>query len=117
MSKRISAKLKAKLGEYLAEWYRRFGKVTPRRAYHEDNENSGDGAPAKPIFAEHPYLSEMPIGASSDLANILVSDDRTLEEANNRSEELTEELQNNLALALGQKQQKRFLYQTKPQPF
>lgn len=120
MSKRIPARLKATLGEYLAEWYRHFGKVTVRRAYHEDDEGSGgSGAPpAKPIFEGHPYLAEMPIGAPSDLASIIVEDRRTLDEADKRSEELTEELQNKLALELGQKKQKKFLYQyhTKPQP-
>ncbi|EKD46024.1 MAG: hypothetical protein ACD_69C00043G0002 [uncultured bacterium] len=118
MSKRIPAKLKAQLGEYLAEWYRHFGKVAPRRAYHEDDEGKGGDTSAKPMFFEgHPLLSEMPIGASSDLASILVSDERTLDEADKRSDELTEELQNKLALELGQKQQKRYTYQIKPQPF
>lgn len=120
MSKRIPARLKAELGEYLAEWYRRFGKVAPRRAYHEDDEgNSGAASNAPPLFEGHPFLSEMPIGASSDLASILVADERTLDEADKRSEEMTEELQNRLTLELGQKKQKQFLYQQhmRPQPF
>lgn len=116
MSKRIPAKLKAELGECLATWYRTFGKVAPRRTYHEDDKGGGD-ATAKPLFAEHPYLCEMPLGAPSDLSSIIINDDRTLDEANKRNEELTLELQNKLALELGQKKQKSFLYQTKPQPF
>jgi hypothetical protein len=120
MSKRIPAKLKAELGEYLAEWYRRFGKVAPRRAYHEDDEGGGSGdASAKPIFEGHPFLEEVPIGAPSDLASTIVADSRTLDEADKRSDEMVEELQNKLALELGQKKQKKFLYQqqTRPQPF
>jgi hypothetical protein len=120
MSKRIPAKLKAELGEYLAEWYRRFGKVAPRRAYHEDDGDAGGAASnAPPLFEGHPFLNEMPIGASSDLASVLVADERTLDEADKRSDELTEELQNKLTLELGQKKQKKFLYEQhmKPQPF
>lgn len=120
MSKRIPARLKAELGEYLAEWYRRFGRVAPRRAYHEDDEGKGGAAAnAPPLFEGHPFLSEMPIGASSDLASVLVADERTLDEADKRSDEMTEELQNRLTLELGQKKQKQFLYQQhmRPQPF
>lgn len=118
MSKRIPAKSKAELGKRLAEWYRNFGQVTPRRPYHEDDGEQGEGS-AKPIFEGHPYLKDMPIGASSDLASAIINNPRTLDEANKRSEELTQELQNKLALRLGQKQQKRFTYQplAKPQPY
>lgn len=116
MSKRIPAKLKAELGEHLAKWYRNFGKVVPRRAYHEDDEGGSALGSAKPLFEGHPYLSEMPIGAPSDLASIIVNDDRTLDEANKRSEELTQELQNKLSLTLGYKKQKRFRYQIGPRP-
>jgi hypothetical protein len=117
MSKRIPAKLKAELGEYLAEWYRHFGKVAPRRAYHEDDKGGGGEGAAKPIFEGHPYLNEIPIGAPSDLASVIVNDSRTLDETNKRSDELTQELQNKLALELGQKKQKRFTYQNSPKPF
>jgi hypothetical protein len=121
MSKRIPAILKAELGEYLATWYRKFGKVAPRRAYHEDDEGGSGTAAAdvKPPFEGHPLLNDVPIGAPSDLASIIVADSRTLEEADKRSDELTEQLQNRLELALGQKKQRKFLYehQTRPQPF
>lgn len=118
MSLRFPARLKAQLGEHLAARYRKFGKVAPRRAYHEDEEGGGKGsASPNPLFEGHPLLSEMPIGAPSDLASILVNDSRTLDEADKRNDELTEELQNRLAFELGQKKQKKFLYQTKPQPY
>lgn len=117
MSKRIPAKLKAELGEYLAEWYRKFGKVAPRRPYHEDDDGGGAAANVKPPFESHPFLAEVPIGAPSDLASIITTDNRTLDEADKRSDELTEQLQNRLELALGQKKQRKFLYEmyTKPQ--
>lgn len=112
MSKRIPAKLKAELGEFLAEWYRHFGRVAPRRKYHEDDEGDGSGTgSAKPWFEGHSYLNEMHIGAPSDLAAVIVADSRTLDEADQRSNEMTEELQNKLALSLGQTKQKKFLYQ------
>lgn len=120
MSKRIPARFKAQLGEFLSDWYRSFGKVTPRRAYHEDDESTGGGA-ANKMFEDHPFLAEMPIGAPSDLASVIVEDARTLDEANDRKEELTNELQNKLTFALGQKLRKQkqyqYGYQTKPQPF
>jgi len=116
VSKRIPAKLKAELGEHLAAWYRHFGKVTPRRAYHEDDPGSGELGSAKPLFEGHPFLNEMPIGAPSDLASIIVNDSRTLDEADKRSDELTLELQNKLALELGHKKQKSYEYQTRPKP-
>lgn len=118
MSKRIPARFKAQLGEFLAEWYHHFGKVAPRRAYHEDDEATGVGGSSNKMFEDHPFLSEAPIGAPSDLASILVEDARTLDEANERSEDLTNELQNKLDLTLGQKlqQQHSYHYQIKPQP-
>jgi hypothetical protein len=119
MSKRIPAKFKAQLGEVLADhWYRSLGKVKPRRPYHEDDEGTGGGA-ANKMFEDHPFLAEMPIGAPSDLASIIVEDARTLDEANQRSEELTNELQNKLTLALGQKLQnkQRYTSEMKLKPF
>lgn len=117
MSKRIPAKLKAQLGECLAQWYRHFGKVAPRRTYHEDDEATGGGA-ANKMFEEHPFLMDMPIGAPSDLSSVIVEDDRTLDEVNDRKEELTNELKNKLDMTLSQKlqDQKRYTQQIKPQP-
>ncbi len=118
MSNRIPTKLKAQLGEELGNWYRLFGKVQPRKAYREDDEDGG-AASAQPLFMEHPFLAEMPLGASSDLTSIISNDKNTLEEAEKRSAELTEELQHRLSLTLEQKKQKKFLheYHSKPQPF
>lgn len=107
MSKRIPAKHKEQLGELLAEWYRRLGKVAPRRAYHEDDEDSGSGAPSNKMFEEHPFLAEVPIGAPSDLASTIVEDARTLDEANERKDELKNELQHKLDLKLGNELQMR----------
>lgn len=116
MSKRIPAVYKATLGENLAKWYRKFGKVAARRPYHEDEEGTGEGAPQASPFEGHPYLMEVPIGAPSDLASILIADERTLEEADKRTDELTNELQNRLAMQLGKKYKKEFGYTPKPQP-
>jgi hypothetical protein len=119
MSTRIPAKYKEQLGELLADWYRHLGKVAPRRAYHEDDEDSGTGAPANKMFEEHPFLAEAPIGAPSDLASVIVEDARTLDEANERKDELKNELQHKLDLTLGNKLQMRHQprFDIKPQPF
>lgn len=68
---------------------------------------------------DHPFLSEVPIGAPSDLASILVEDERTLDETNERKEELTNELKNKLDLTLGNKLQNKNKYHLniKPQPY
>ncbi|CAL7962913.1 conserved hypothetical protein [Gammaproteobacteria bacterium] len=107
MSKRIPAKCKEQLGELLADWYRHLGKVAPRRAYHEDDEGGGTGAPANKMFEDHPFLAEVPIGAPSDLASTIVEDARTLDEANERKDELKNELKHKLDLTLGNKLQMR----------
>lgn len=122
MSKRIAATYKAELGEFLANWYRHFGKVAPRRAYHEDDEGSA-GSPASKMFEDHPFLAQMPIGAPSDLASTIVEDARTLDEANERVDELKNELQNKLNLQLENKLEKKYRnenrpkFNPKPQPF
>ena len=117
MSRRIPAKFKAQLGELLADWYRHFGKVAPRRPYHEDDD-SGSGPPSNKMFEDHPFLAEMPIGASSDLSSVIIEDERTLNEAKNRSEEMTLELQHKLDLTLGNKLRKRRQYYNEPpQPY
>lgn len=117
MPTRIPVKLKAQLGESLAAWYRHFGKVAPRRAYHDDDEGGSGNASATPLFESHPLFTEVPIGAPSDLASTIVNDQRTLDEADKRSDELTLDIQNKLQLQLGQKHQKQFTHQIKPQPF
>ena len=121
MSKRIPARLKAELGEYLAEWYRHFGKVAQRRAYHEDDEATGGAATTNNpfLFENHPFLVDTPLGAPSDLSSIVTADQRTIDEADKRDNELTLALKNKLELQLGAKKKKEFLYEQliKPKPF
>lgn len=107
MSKRIPATYKTELGEFLAKWYRHFGKVAPRRAYHEDDEGSA-GAPTSKMFEDHPFLAEMPIGAPSDLASTIIEDARTLDEADERKDELKNELQNKLTMRLENKLENKY---------
>jgi len=120
MSKRIPAKYKEQLGELLANWYRKFGFVAPRRAYHEDDEGTAGGSSANKMFEDHPFLMEAPIGAPSDLAYIIIEDERTLDEANERKDELKNELKEKLDLKLGNKLQNKQQYKFTPpklQPF
>jgi hypothetical protein len=112
MSKRIPAVYKAQLGEELAAWYRKYGKVAPRRAYHEDDEG-GTGS-AGMVFEGHPLLEQMPLGASTDLASIVSNDERTLDEANNRADQLTYQLQQQLKQE--SKPQAQMRYNTRPSP-
>jgi hypothetical protein len=100
---RIAINLKKELGEELAKWYRNFGKVKPRRAYHEDDDR-GTGR-SELVFEGHPLLADLPLGAPSDLASILVADERTLAEAEKRLDESCPQLKKSLELQLGQKQQ------------
>ena len=111
LSKRIPAIYKAMLGEALGQWYQQFGKVAPRSAYHEDDEGSADAGSSGLLFEEHPLFSELPIGAPSDLTSVISNDQATIEAAEKRSDELTNELKNRLSLTLRQKKQHRFIYQ------
>ena len=96
------------LGDLLGEGHRRFGKVAPRRPYKEDDE-SGEGAPQL-LFEEHPLLSQMPIGAPSDLTYLTQINEFSADKAQERVDELTLQLKNNLELQLGHKlgQQRKF---------
>lgn len=117
MAGRLSSEIKTKLGEELAKWYRRYGKVTPRRPYKDDQEGGGD-AQAQPLFVAHPLLSELPVGAPSDLAFVDNNNPRCAEEAEKRSEELSNEPKQKLEMRLGMQNQhkKRYIYEqfTKP---
>lgn len=119
MSKRIPAKFKEQLGKALGKWYRLFGEVQPRRPYREDDEGDEGSAVAKPLFIEHPFLAEMPIGASSDLTTVIENNADTISEAKKRSDELSEELQNRLSFELNQEHRKRLINENhlKPRPF
>jgi hypothetical protein len=119
MSIRIPAIYKSQLGEALAAWYRHFGKVAPRRPYHEDDDKTGTGTATNKMFEDHPFFAELPIGAPSDLSSIIIEDDRTIDETNNRKDELVNDLKNKLDLKLGNKLQNQYQYKfnPKPQPF
>ena len=117
MSRQIPAALKTSLSEELANWFRLFGKVPPRRPYRDDDAGGSGDTAAKPPFIEHPWLAELPDGAPSDLSRVATENSYAEEEAMRRGDELTNELQQRLILQ--NKQQKRFLYEyhTKPLPF
>jgi hypothetical protein len=101
----IPIKYQRELSDLLAEGHRRFGKVAPRRPYHEEDEDGGSGAPQY-LFEQHPLLAEQPIGASSDLTFLTTDNKYSLDEAEKRSDEATLELQRKLemALSLGRRQ-------------
>jgi hypothetical protein len=118
MARRYSSIDKAELGELLASWYRNFGKVAPRRGYHDDDDSgSGEGG-AKPPWENHPLFADTPIGAPSDLASVLVADKRTLAEAEERKNEACDELKNNLAMRMTNEErlENRYRNTIKPQP-
>jgi len=100
---RLTKQQKTDLGETIGAWYRNFGKVNPRRAYHDDEESGTGAAGAVPPWEAHPLFMDMPIGASSDLASILVNDERTLDLAEEREKEACPELKNQLNLAMKQR--------------
>lgn len=112
MSK-IPIKFKKELGELLAEWYRHFGKVNPRRAYHEDDDEGGSGE-SKLVFDGHPLFDQLPIGAPSDLSSIIINNQRMLDEADKRADEATPEIQDRLEMVHGKKQRKELLATPKP---
>lgn len=115
---RIATKDKAALGELLAKWYRHFGKVAPRRAYHDDDESGGSGvAGAEPPWESHPFFMDMPIGAPSDLASILVADSRTMDAAEQRLDQSCPELKMQLENALKQKYEYQRKLKIAPTPY
>jgi len=110
----ISNTLKAELGEILAKWYLKFGKVKPRRRY-EDEDEGGSGSAAF-VFEEHPLLTQLPQSAPSDLSYVVMNDTRTINEAKDRIEESSPELQNTLSHALGMKKERKLTKQMAPRP-
>lgn len=93
-----------KLGELLASGHRQFGKVATRRPYKDDDEG-GSGSPQN-LFEEHPLLSQMPIGAPSDLT-FLPNENKYSEEAAVESNQLSPQLKKQLELTLGHKLDER----------
>lgn len=114
---RIPIKYKAQLGEELAAYFRQFGNVAPRRAYHDDDESGTGGGTAKPPWESHPLFMDLPIGAPSDLASILVADERTMEAAEKRENECSPELKMQLTNALKQKYEYQIQHRMAPQPY
>lgn len=96
---KIPVEQKIELGELLAQGHAKFGKVWPRRPYRDDDEGGSGGS--KLVFEEHPLLANRPIGAPSDLTFDVIANNRALEEAENRGDELSEQLQNKLEKKLG----------------
>ncbi len=115
MSVKFNNTIKAAIGEELAAWYRQYGHVTARRPYQDGDNGSGD-ATAQPIFESHPLLSELPIGASSDLAFVDNNNPRCTEEAEQRSDELSNQPRQRLEMRLGNQHKKKYIYEmfTKP---
>lgn len=97
---KLTREQKMQLGELIGNGHRHFGKVTPRRPYAKDDA-SGDGG-ASQLLPAHPLFAQQPIGASSDLTFLANENDRTVEEAEKRSNDLNLELQNKLEKKLGQ---------------
>lgn len=114
---RIPSKDKAELGELLAEWYRHFGKVAPRRRYLDDDESGSGTGGAKPPWENHPLFMDLPIGAPSDLAFILAADERTMDEAENRVNEACPELKMQLQNTLKQKYDYQYQRKMTLQPY
>jgi hypothetical protein len=81
---------KAQLGEEIAKGHAQFGKVAPRRPYR-DEDSSGEGAPGITVET-HPWLSNIPVGAASDLTSIASENSNITDEALDRVEELNPEL-------------------------
>lgn len=114
---RIPTKQKAALGESLVAYFRQFGTVAPRRAYHDEDESGTGTGSAKPPWEAHPMFLETPIGAPSDLASILVADERTVENAENRMNEACPELRMQLEYSLKQKEEYRLQQKIAPTPY
>lgn len=95
MQQKIPVDQKILLGELLAEGHAQFGKVWPRRPYREDDDEGGSGG-SKLVFEEHPLLANRPTGAPSDLTYEVINNNRALEEAETRGDELSEQLRNTL---------------------
>jgi hypothetical protein len=97
----ISNELKTNLGNALVSFYRRYGKVAPRRPY-KDEDDSGGGAGL--LFETHPLLAEQPVGAASDLTAITTEHENIDDLAAERANECNAELKKQPAIqqALGQ---------------
>ncbi len=83
---------KAQLADEIAKGHAQFGKVAPRRPYREDDDSGEGGFPGIDIET-HPWLSNIPVGAASDLTFIASENSNATDEALDRVDELNPELQ------------------------
>ncbi|MBN2689226.1 MAG: hypothetical protein JXR42_01280 [Gammaproteobacteria bacterium] len=111
---KLKAKDKALLSMLLGEGHAKFGVVTPRRPYKEDDESGGDDGSAK-FLPDHPLFMEQPIGASSDLTFIANQNSNSLDQAEERSDQASPELKKSLDNVLNMG--KRARHVATPNPF
>ncbi len=90
--------LLAELSKLLGAGHRSFGKVAPRRPYQDDDRDSGG---SQLLFKEHPLLSSLPLGASSDLTFLINDNKFSVDAAEQRYNEAKPELQKALDYVLG----------------
>jgi len=98
---KLKATNRALLSKLLADGHSKFGYVVPRRPYKEDD-SSGDGGAAS-FLPDHPLLAQQPIGAASDLTFIANQNSESIDNAENRGDELCNKLQKSLTNVLGNK--------------
>jgi hypothetical protein len=110
----LSAECKHNLSALLAKGHAKFGKVAPRRPYREDEE--GEGAPGFTVET-HPWLADVPVGAASDLTFIASENSQITEEALDRVDELTPELQKQPRLQAELSYRHNHRYTPKPTPY
>lgn len=96
----------------LAEGYRQFGVVKPRREYPPDEDQGGVGGSGLLMFESHPLLSHLPEGADPDLTGIATDYDGALDALQERELETCPRLRYQLEL----QKQKRFQFNPKPMP-
>lgn len=99
MADKLTRAQKIRLGELLGQGHRQFGLVTPRRPYPRDDEKGGAGSGN--FFPQHPLFAQQPLGASSDLTFLINENSQSMEKAEERSDELTLQMQQKLEQKLG----------------
>jgi len=97
----LSKSFKEQLSKLLGHGHSRFGRVAPRRPF-KDDEGGGAGE-AGLNFETHPLLAQQPIGAASDLTQLVDQNNQSLDAVEERANEASEELQKQPAMqkALG----------------
>jgi len=99
---------KEQLGLLLAKGHRQFGLVAARRPYRDDDDEGGEGG-SELLFESHPLLAEQPEGAASDLAMIVQDNEYSVEEAEDRASEASNELRKQPALQQALAKQQGFV--------